>query len=381
MPDLAIVACPDYDPERCRAALEELIQKTGGLNWLRRGMRVGIKANLVAPSKPEKAVATHPVLIKALADLIRERGAVPIVGDSPGGLFTEGYVNRVYHVTGMEETGVRLNDDYSVQEIAFPDAVAAKTFTVTGWLMKCDAVINFCKLKSHGMMGLSAAAKNLFGTIPGTLKPEYHFRFPDPADFGNMLVDLDEFWKPQLNLVDAVVAMEGNGPTAGKPKTLGCLLGGENPHKLDLICANLIGLDPAAVPTLQAAFSRGLTPENPDDLDVDGDWRAFRASDFEIITERNGLQFQNVFKGRAGEAFSRFLNRNFAARPGVTKSLCVGCEKCKEVCPAGAIRMQKKRPVIDRSKCIRCFCCQEFCPKGAMQVKRPPLARLLLRTK
>ena len=195
-----------------------------------------------------------------------------------------------------------------------------------------------------------------------------------------MLVDLDEFWKPQLHLVDAVLAMEGNGPTAGSPKALGCLLAGENPHRIDLLCAALIGLDPATVPTLRAAQARGLCPEGLDGLRVDGPWQELVARDFAIITQRNGLQFQNAMGGgKRGALYSRLLARTLAARPGVEKPLCVGCRKCEQVCPAKAITMRSGKPVIRRAACIRCFCCQEFCPKGAMKVRRPPLARLLAR--
>ena len=379
-PDVAIVPCADYDPERVRGALETLIARVGGLDWVRPGMRIGIKANLVSAMAPERAATTHPALINALASMLRARGATPVVGDSPGGLYNAAHLNKVYAASGMDRTGAELNRDFSAREIELHGAKKCKTATVTGWLLDCDGIINFAKLKSHGMMGLSTAAKNLFGSIPGTMKPEYHFRFPNPADFADMLVDLDEFWKPRLHLVDAVVAMEGNGPTAGSPKPLGCLLAGENPHRIDLLCAHLIGLDPATVPTLRAAQARGLCPVRPDELCVDGPWQALVAQDFAIITQRNGLQFQNAMGGgKRGAFYSRFLSRTLAARPGVEKTQCVGCRKCEQVCPAKTITMKQGKPVIDRSACIRCFCCQEFCPKGAMKVKRPPLARLLAR--
>ena len=378
--DVALVPCADYEPGRCRAALEALIEKAGGLDWVRPGMRIGIKANLVAAMGPDSAATTHPALVKALVDIIKERGAVPLVGDSPGGLYNAVFLNRVYAASGMNGAGVPLNHDYSTREIELPEAKLCKTATVTGWLLDCDGIINFAKLKSHGMMGLSAAAKNLFGSIPGTMKPEYHFRFPNPADFADMLVDLDEFWKPRLHLVDAVVAMEGNGPTAGSPKAVGCLLAGENPHRIDLLCAKLIGLEPGTVPTLRAAQARGLCPERLEELRIDGPWQDFVTEGFEIITERNGLQFQALMGGgKTGERFSRFAGRLIAARPTVEKALCVGCRKCEQICPAKAITMKNKRPSVDRKACIRCFCCQEFCPKGAMKVKRPPLARLLVR--
>ena len=379
-PDVALVPCADYEPGRCRAALEALIEKAGGLDWVLPGMKIGIKANLVAAMGPEAAATTHPALVKALVDIIRERGAEALVGDSPGGLYNAVFLNRVYAASGMNGAGVPLNRDYSTREIGLPEAKLCKTATVTGWLLDCDGIINFAKLKSHGMMGLSAAAKNLFGSIPGTMKPEYHYRFPNPADFADMLVDLDEFWKPRLHLVDAVVAMEGNGPTAGSPKQVGCLLAGENPHRMDLLCAKLIGLDPGTVPTLRAAQARGLCPETLEELSIDGPWEDFVTEGFQIITERNGLQFQALMGGgKTGERFSRFAGRLIAARPGVEKALCVGCRKCEQICPAKAITMKNRKPVVDRRACIRCFCCQEFCPKGAMKVKRPPLARLLVR--
>jgi len=376
--DVAVVPCADYEPAQLRAALGDLIDRVGGLDWVRPGMRIAIKANLVSAMAPETAATTHPALIDALASMLRECGAMPVVGDSPGGLYNASHLNRVYAVSGMDRTCAELNRDFSTREISLPEGRVCKTAMVTGWLTECDGIINFAKLKSHGMMGLSAAAKNLFGSIPGTMKPEYHFRFPNPADFAGMLVDLDEFWKPQLHLVDAVVAMEGNGPTAGTPKAVGCLLAGENPHRIDLLCAHLIGLDAGTVPTLCAAQERGLCPARVEDLCIDGPWQAFVARDFSIITQRNGLQFQSFLGGgKRGALFSKFLTRTIAARPAVEKASCVGCRKCEQVCPAVAIAMKRGRPVVDRAVCIRCFCCQEFCPKGAMKVKRPPLARLL----
>ncbi len=377
MYDVVLSPCPDYRQEHCLAALEAALTPIGGLDWVKPGMRVGIKANLVAAMKPETAVTTHPALLGALSQLLRQRGAVPVIGDSPGNLFNGPVLHRVYHTAGLTELDAELNENFDTLECEFPQAAVCKTFTATAWLKDCDGIINFCKLKSHGMMGLSGAAKNLFGTIPGTMKPEYHFRFPDAMDFGRMIVDLDEYWKPQLHLVDAVVAMEGNGPTAGTPRPVGCVLAGRNPHSLDLLLARLIGLPPAEIPTLAAALERNLCPGAAEELSILGPWQDFVQPGFETVAQRSGLQFQNVARGRAGALFSSFLQRSIAPRPQVEAAACIGCAKCAGICPAKAITMRRKLPQIDRSACIRCFCCQEFCPKGAMKVKRPPLARLL----
>ena len=173
MCDVVIRPCGSY--QDAKKALTEVLSPLGGLDWVQPGMRIAIKANLVSMMKPERAATTHPDLLCALTELLKERGAEVVLGDSPGGLYNLTYVNRVYAATGMhrvEEAGAVLNRDFSQAEANFPEAVSAKTFAYTRYLDDCDAIINFCKLKSHGMMGLSAAAKNLFGTVPGTVKPE-----------------------------------------------------------------------------------------------------------------------------------------------------------------------------------------------------------------
>jgi uncharacterized protein (DUF362 family)/ferredoxin len=381
MESVSIVSCPQYDPAVCRAALVSVLEPLGGLSFVQQGMTVGIKANLVSFMKPEAAATTHPVLLAELVKLLKEQGAAKvIVGDSPGGLYTAAYVKNVYRATGMhqvEQVGGVLNNNFEQKTAEYPQGLVAKSFTYTAWLDDCDVLIDFCKLKSHGMMGMSAAAKNMFGIIPGTMKPEYHYKYPDPRDFARMLVDLDEYTKPVLSLVDGVVGMDGNGPTMGNPKPMGVLLASRSPHAVDLACAHIIGLQRADVPTLEAAYERGLIPAEHTALTVYGDLESFCVPDFDNVRTKNDLLFRNEFRGKAGELFGKLVQKCMCAIPRVAKDQCVGCGKCGQICPAHAITMKNRLPVIDRSVCIHCFCCQEFCPKGAMKVSRPLVARIL----
>jgi len=379
---VSVAACGSYDPALCRAALREVLEPLGGLDFVREGMVVGVKANLVSFLKPEAGATTHPALLAALTELLRERGARVIVGDSPGGLFNAPYVKNVYRATGMyevEKAGAELNLDFRQKTIEYPEAVKAKSFTYTAWLDGCDRIIDFCKLKSHGMMGMSAAAKNMFGVIPGTMKPEYHYQYPDPRDFSRMIVDLDEYFRPVLSIVDGVVGMDGNGPTAGNPKPMGVLLASGSPHEVDLACGRIIGLKREDIPTLEAAYERGLIPASSEDLEIVGDLDRFIVPDFDRIVTKNDLLFRDKLPGAAGKAVGAFIRRCVSSEPKVHPELCVGCEKCSHICPAKAITMKNKLPRIDRRKCIHCFCCQEFCPRGAMRVERPFVARLLNR--
>ena len=379
MPKVVIEKCADYAPERVRAALENALEPLGGLDWVRPGMRICVKANLVSGLKPEQAATTHPALLCALTEMLKERGANVVVGDSPGGLYNAMYVGRIYNIAGMkqvEAAGAALNRDFGESEGVIPEAKIAKRITYTSWLDGADAIIDFCKLKSHGMMSMSAAVKNLFGTIPGTMKPEYHFKYPNETDFAEMLVDLNLFFKPRLAIVDAVVGMEGNGPTAGTPRQIGCVVASDSTFHADLVCARIMGLGMKDVPTIRAAHERGLCPASADEVDVAGDLAGVCVPDYQNILSHRSIRFQGDGRGTQkliGQAMEKFLT----SRPQVKPDECVGCGVCAKTCPAKAIDMATKKPVIDRSKCIRCFCCQEFCPKGAMKVHRPFIARLL----
>ena len=379
MVKVALVPCAAY--EDAETAVKAAVDLIGGMDaFFKKGEKILLKPNLLAKATADAACTTHPAVFTAAAKLLLAGGHTDLsYGDSPG--FGDPY--KIAKSCGIADAadalGIRLADFTAGQTVEFPEGRHAQKFILANGVLECDAILNLCKMKTHMLERITGAQKNIFGCVYGLNKGASHVKYPSATLFAEMLADLNLLLKPRLHVMDAVVAMEGNGPTAGTPKPLGLVLAGKNPHSIDLICAGLIGLDPATVPTLCAAQARGLCPENADGVSVSDDWMPYISPDFQIITERNGLQFQNFFRGKAGTMFSGFLRRYIAARPGVEKTACVGCRKCEQVCPAKAIRMSNGTPRIDRSACIRCFCCQEFCPKGAMRVQRSALARLLVR--
>ncbi len=377
---VSILPLDEYDEEAAYQTLSRLLLPLGFPERVERGMTVVIKANLVSAMKPEEAATTHPVLLSALCRMLTERGAEVIIGDSPGGLYNSAFVGRVYKLSGMKSLvrdGVSLNDDFGEKSAVFEGAEVLHSFTYTSYLDKADMIINFAKLKSHGMMGMSAAAKNMFGTVPGVIKPEYHYRFPKYEDFANMILDLDEYFHPELSIVDAVVGMEGNGPTAGNPREIGCVMASESPHTLDLIAAKLIGYTRCDVPTLDAAYKRGLIPDSAEDVVCIGSFGDFIKDDFVHVVERRSLEFSSEGKNPVKRLFGKIAAAILRTKPYLVEKSCVGCGVCRDICPAKAIVIDKnKKAKIDRKKCIRCFCCQEFCPKSAMRVKRTAIAEL-----
>ena len=375
---VSILALESYDFAKAKDALLRVISDILPLSETVRGKRVIIKANLVSAMKPSSGATTHPTLLAALCELLCENGAEVILGDSPGGLYNSAFVGRVYRVSGaceVENHGGRLNYDFSERSAVFEEGKVLKTFAYTGYLDNADLIINFSKLKSHGMMGMSAAAKNMFGAVPGIIKPEYHYRFPKYEDFADMIIDLNEYFHPVLSICDAVLGMEGNGPTAGTPKQMGFLLASKSPHNLDLLASHLLGFQREELPILNGAYLRGMIPESVNELNVKGDYSSLYVKDFERVIERRGLEFASD-GGPLKRAFGKIASAILKTRPKLKRDICVGCGICRDICPAKAITIENGKAKIERRTCIRCFCCQEFCPKSAMKVERTALARL-----
>lgn len=376
--DVAVVRCKTYDVEAVKPALEEALNAVNGLDFVKSGMKIIIKPNLVSFKKPDAAATTHPALLEALVEMLLARGADVTIGDSPGGPHSLPLLNRVYAATGMdrlEKLGAKLNRNMNEKNVDFPEGKVLKNFTYTEYLDEADAIIDFCKLKSHGMLGMSAAVKNLFGTIPGLKKPEVHYKFQNDAEFADMLVDLNEYFKPRLAICDAVVGMEGNGPTAGTPRQIGAIIASKSTYYADVVGAELIGMNIDGLPTLQAAYERGFAPASSKNLRVYGDIRALTVDDFKAPPVR-GLSFM-----RKGNVLHFISKAALEHKPTLKKRLCVGCGECARMCPAKAIEMKNKKPHINREKCIRCFCCQEFCPRAAMVAHRPLAAKVLNKLK
>ncbi len=375
--DVGIAKCESYDLKEVRASLETILDDIGGIDFIKPGMKVALKVNLISFLKPEAAGTTHPNVVCAMCDIIKEKGAEVIVGDSPGGLYTQGFVDKVYSIAGMKsvlEHGAALNYDFDTAEALHDKGRLCKKFTYTAYLKTCDLIINMSKLKSHGMMVMSAAVKNMFGAIPGMVKPEYHYRFASQSEFARALIDIYDYFSPCINITDAIEGMEGNGPTAGTPKKLGLLLASRNAFLLDRVNAHIINFPTSGVPTVFESIRLGLAPEDVKEISCSIDVDSVKADNF-MPAAGHSLTFDG--NGWFGKMFGKFAEGALKTRPKLYKNKCVGCKECYVVCPPKAITMKDGYPVIDRRKCIACFCCQEFCHKGAMKVYRPVISRIL----
>lgn len=374
-----ISTCHTYDVDQVRQAIELGIDAMGGLDpYVTPGETILLKANLLMKKRPEEATTTHPVFMRALADILVDHGCRVIVGDSPGGPFQVGMLKSLYKACGYEEifkgTPVILNEDVSEVEHHHQDGLILKQLTVIGLIDKVDKVISVSKLKTHGMMRFTGAVKNMFGIIPGIIKAEYHFKMPKTGDFADMLIDVCEHASPVLSFMDGIVGMEGEGPSAGDPREIGAVLVSDNPHHLDLVATELVGVGHQTVPTLERAIARGilvpgttlLTGDSPDSFGI----KNFHTPDIRSV----GI-LKSVLPGPLNALAEKLLT----PKPVFHKDICIGCGECDRCCPPKAITMNDRFPQVDLSKCIRCYCCQELCPKKAVTIHRPWLLKQLVR--
>ncbi len=281
-----------------------------------------IKPNLLAKHVPDHAVTTHPAVVAACIRALQRRGVKRIVvADSPGGLYNSALMRGVYQVSGLADVCRELGAEVYTDCKSGPRETEGKLvrrFELLEPVLEADFIVNVPKFKTHVMTGMSCAVKNLFGTVPGLQKAEFHMRFPEKEPFGNMLVDLCETVRPSLTVVDGVLAMEGDGPAGGTPRPLGLILGGEDPYAIDLTVCGMMGLAPMAVPYLKAVHDRGLCPEKADETWLEGD-RAAAApiADFRLPESYTNINFSNAGKACARPCGDHASGRGGRLHPGV----------------------------------------------------------------
>lgn len=371
---VAIVGCSSYDYEAVERAVERGINLLGGVEkFASKGEKILFKPNVLWPTDPAKCVITHPAVMKAAATIFSRTGAVLQYGDSPAAIHkTFPTMKKSGYVDALSEIPIELVSFENGKNVSFADGICAKVLNIANAILEADGVINLPKLKTHGLTRLTGAVKNLYGCIPGFTKGEYHARHPDVYDFSNLLVDIARYVKPRLHIMDAIEAMEGNGPQSGTPKKLGVLLFSEDPVALDTVACMIIDLPKEFVPTIAAGVKAGLGKDYIEEIEMVGDdINSFIDKKFKVVKQPPVKIPSNPIL--------RNIKRFFIPRPVIIKTRCISCGRCVDACPLNpkAIEKKKRFPVYNYQRCIRCYCCQEVCPAKAIEIKNTLFGHLL----
>lgn len=319
--------------------------------------KVLLKPNLVMGKAPHKAVNTHPKIVQAVAEFLFERSCDVYIGDSPGYESTE----RALKASGILDVA----DAMGLKVVSFNKTITKRRehgispyqfFTLGEDPSLYDAIVNLPKLKTHGMMGLTLGVKNMFGFIHSFEKARWHLRAgQDRALFASILIDIYRLVNPTLTILDGIVAMDRDGPSNGRSRSVGVIGISTDAFALDHYIEKILGL-PAPLPITRKALDHDLVGAY--EIHADG---IPAIKDFEIPDMVDTDWTLPAF-------VKKILRKIFVKKPRLKKDLCKSCAICCRVCPAGALALIEKTPKFDYEKCIRCYCCQEMCPEGAIVV-------------
>ncbi len=348
-----IVKTASYEYNVLKPLLFEMIDSMAGVA-ITKQTRVLIKPNLLLPARPERAILTHPLVVKAVAEYVINKGGDVLISDSPAW----GSFEKILKIGGYQKALEGL--DVELRE--FKTSIAVDIGKPFGSIelakdpFEADVVINLAKLKTHSQMLLTLGVKNLFGCIIGFKKPEWHLRSGVDRDlFAGLLAQIYQTILPSITIVDGILALEGQGPAkGGTPRYLGLLIGSKNAFTADMAICRLLGLNPDRLPTHRAGKRLGLVK---DAIDVIGDAGPINHFAFPLL---GSLSI-------GPKPFQGLIRKHLVQRPVVDDRICRACGDCLQFCPAKAIAPDGKSISFDYDRCIRCYCCIEICPHGAIR--------------
>jgi uncharacterized protein (DUF362 family) len=277
---------------------KELIERgLADLNVDVRGRRVFLKPNMVEYER-NTAINTNPLVVVGAALAFRAAGAASVmIGEGPGHRRDMEYLvtqTGLYeHLRENRIAFIDLNLDDVVDVRLASRFTGLRSLALPAELLQSDFIVSMPKLKTHHWAGITASMKNLFGTVPGAV-----YGWPKNIlhryGIDNAIVDLNATIRPHFAIVDAVVAMEGDGPIMGRPRQLGCVLMGSDLVAVDATSARMIGLDPAQLAYLSDA-GRFLGHLDARQIDLRGESFTRFATEFDVVERFKGIRLLRPF--------------------------------------------------------------------------------------
>jgi uncharacterized protein (DUF362 family)/Pyruvate/2-oxoacid:ferredoxin oxidoreductase delta subunit len=367
---VAIVRCSSYDQVPVRQAVRRAFDLIGGLGMvIKAGDRVLIKPNLLTARTPDRATTTHPEVVTAVIESVQAMGGRPVIGDSPGS--TRGDIETLWSETGMRDVSERTGAPLVNFEASgvYRTTLNGQVYYIAKTAMDVDLIVNMPKLKTHSLTLFTGAVKNMFGVVPGFRKRETHLLHPKAEPFCRALVDIFSLVVPRITLMDAVEAMDGDGPAAGRKRHIGLLLAGGDAVAVDATAGMIVGMEPEKIHTCRLAAQRGLGVVDPADIRLLGD-------DHQEMGIEPFARPRSDLTRMVPTPLIRLLRRFIYTRPRILPERCTNCNTCVRHCPTQALVEDRPTPRFEARRCISCLCCHELCPESAIELKWSLMARL-----
>jgi len=321
-----------------------------------KGRRVLIKPNGARLASPGEGITTHPSVVAAAIDHLREKGAEEIViGESC--IFGVD-AREAFRVTGLkeisEERGVKLIDlDQSdPMEIVIPEGRLLKKIKVSALLKNFNFIISIPVMKTHMHTRVTLSIKNMKGLLWRREKVRLHQLrndkkvSGDPYELDIAISEMATVLSPHLSIIDGTVGMEGMGPAYGKMKEMGLILVGNNPLSTDAVASRLMGFSPEKIAHLKLSAEKGLGEIRPEKISVDPKDYLKWESRFDPPPEKLSIHFPGVIvhdEGSCSACLSTllvFLQNDypkFQKDSCRSKSFHIGLGKYLSTCPKGTL--------------------------------------------
>jgi uncharacterized protein (DUF362 family) len=256
------------------------------------GEKVLLKVNwCVVPEDPKVGVVTNPVVARAVADLIKEAGAEPIIGDSAArGVDTDLVIQTTGYDKLADEGYPVVNlDKEKVIKLEFPDGEILHTIKTFELATRVDKIVDIPLFKTHDSAEATLGLKNMKGLLHDDQKSKLH-----REGLYAGIADVNLRFPPDLVVYDGTWAMEGLGPMYGIPFELNLILAARNVVAGDAVAGSIMGFEPAELLVTKVAYERGLGEMNLDKIAVVGAPLESVKRRFKRVEEDDRIIYPNV---------------------------------------------------------------------------------------
>jgi uncharacterized protein (DUF362 family)/Pyruvate/2-oxoacid:ferredoxin oxidoreductase delta subunit len=363
MKKVVVLKIEDYQLDLLKERISRAIKEHFSFKEFSAQDKVLLKPNLLSISSPQDAIVTHPVFIEAIGRIYQDLGCQVFIADSPAGFVKEKDVDYVYEKLGLKALAKRC--DF---KLLYPTQAKIRQGIPLCWWTDSFKMVNLPKLKTHDIMVLTLAVKNLYGCISGMHKSRLHCLHPKTFDFAKVILSLYKNIKPYLNIVDGILGMEGQGPAKkGRPKKINIVVIGDDALAVDYAIGKFLKLPDQAHPLIRAAKEEGILEE---DIDI--------ISEVEEGCGDFAFPAPSIVN-RLPQGITPLVKHLLKFRPVIEKSKCTGCALCQKVCPSKCISLdlEEDKAKIDYKNCITCMCCAEVCQFAAVDLDKSLLLKII----
>jgi uncharacterized protein (DUF362 family) len=267
-------------------SVTKAIELVGGLG-IKEGDTVVIKPNAKHQIIPGYGVVTDPRIVDAVIGFVYKYKPSEIK-IAEGACYPSGAYDTIsaFQSTGIMDIAKKWDlelvdlNSWDSMDIDLEEGLVLDWVRVGRSVIEADYIINIPVLKTHGSTLVTACLKNIgLGCAVREEKKRIHRLGLDGG-----IVDVYSIVKPSFNIVDAIVALEGDGPNfpPGKPKPMGLVIAGSDGLAVDAVCCNIMGIDPMKVKHLMLAKKKGLGSIDLQDIDIVGIGLNEAVNEFEL---------------------------------------------------------------------------------------------------